>query len=63
MMEQQDFEKHVKVAQNVSYWYKFYLYSKGCTYLILKFIILNDTLEKNTDFVYKIVSSDLLLLS
>lgn len=32
-------------------------------YLILKVIILNNALEKNTDFTYKIVSSDLLLLT
>jgi len=32
-------------------------------YLTLKVIILNDALEKNTVFTYKIVSSDLLLLT
>lgn len=63
IVEQQDFEKQMKVVQNTSHWYKFHLHNKGCMYLMLKVIILNYALEKNTNFTYKIVSSNLLIVT
>lgn len=63
IMEQQDSDKQVKVVQNTSHWYKFHPHNKDCMYLMLNIVILNDALEKNTNFTYKIVSSDLLLLT